>query len=84
MHATLSEILVLVGGTAGVGKFFLMLADSMPPPPENCGYFFRWFYDFIQKVASNGLKVGATRTATQPPAVTLASAPLSAPDPVKP
>lgn len=77
MHATLSEILVLVGGTAGIGKFFLMGADSMPPPPENCGYFFRWFYDFVQKVASNGLKVGASRTTAQPPTTTLATPPIA-------
>ena len=46
---------------AGAFKVFIMLADSMPPPPANCGYWTRWTYDFIQRAASNGEKVGRTQ-----------------------
>ena len=44
-----------------VGKAFIMLADSMPPPAANCGYWKRWAYDFMQRVASNSAKVGTTK-----------------------
>ena len=44
-----------------LGKSFIMLADSMPPPPANCGYWQRWIYDFMQRVASNSAKVGTTK-----------------------
>jgi hypothetical protein len=44
-----------------LGKLFIMAADSMPAPPENCSYFVRWFYDFVQRLASNSAKVGATK-----------------------
>ena len=44
--------------TASAFKLFIMLADSMPPPAVNCGYWTRWGYDFIQRAASNGEKVG--------------------------
>ncbi len=54
-----------VGMITGIAfKTFIILADSMPAPVEDCGYFTRWIYDAIQKAASNGLKVGATRPIT--------------------
>lgn len=43
------------------GKVLLDLADSMPPPPADCGYWRRWAYDFIQRVAANSGKVGGSR-----------------------
>jgi len=50
-----------VGLIVGIAyKVFCMAADAMPPPPENASYGWRWFYDFMQKVATNTAKVGAT------------------------
>jgi hypothetical protein len=44
------------------GKVFIMAAESMPAPPAGCGFWRRWLYDFIQRAASNGDKVGTSRT----------------------
>ena len=46
---------------AGTGKIFIEIADSMPQPDPNAGYFVRWFYGFMQKLASNGMKAEAAR-----------------------
>ena len=55
---------VHVGLIVGIaGKLFIILADSMPPPAANCGYWTRWAYDAIQRLASNSLRVGATSEA---------------------
>ena len=54
----------LIVGAAG--KLFIMLADTMPPPPEDCGYLRRWFHDFVQRAASNSNKVGESRPADKP------------------
>ena len=43
---------------AVVGKGFIMAAETMPPPPADCGYWRRWFYDFVQAAASNRDKIG--------------------------
>lgn len=48
--------------TAGVGKVFIEIADSMPDPGPEANYFIRWFYAFMQKLASNGMKAEASRT----------------------
>ena len=47
---------------AGAGKVFIEIADSMPDPGPNAGYFARWFYGLMQKLASNGAKAEAART----------------------
>ena len=47
-----------VMAVALLGKAFIMAADSMPPPPPACSYWLRWGYDFIQRAASNSLRVG--------------------------
>ena len=54
----------LVVGAAG--KLFIMLADTMPPPPEDCSYLRRWFHDFMQRAASNSSKVGESRPLDKP------------------
>lgn len=54
---------------AGAGKIFIEIADSMPQPDPGAGYFVRWFYGFMQKLASNGIKAEAVRTGTKPPPV---------------
>ena len=61
-----------------IGKAFIMLADSMPPPPANCSYKQRWAFDFLQRVASNSAKVGVSKGDTvrdtgTPPEVKLTS-----------
>jgi hypothetical protein len=48
--------------TAGVGKVFIEIADSMPDPGPEANYFIQWFYAFMQKLASNGMKAEASRT----------------------
>ena len=47
---------------AGTGKIFIEIADSMPMPDADAGYFTRWFYAFMQKLASNGMKAEAARS----------------------
>lgn len=47
---------------AGAGKVFIEVADSMPDPGPQANYFVRWFYAFMQKLASNGLKAEASRS----------------------
>ena len=46
---------------AGAGKVFIEIADAMPQPDSGAGYFVRWFYAFMQKLASNGMKAEAAR-----------------------
>lgn len=48
-------------GAAILGKLFITAADTMPPPPEDCGFWCRWFFDFVQRLSSNSAKVGGTR-----------------------
>lgn len=50
---------------AGAGKIFIEIADSMPAPAPNAGYFVRWLYGFMQKLASNGMKAEAIRTGAE-------------------
>ena len=50
----------LIIGAAG--KIFIEIADSMPQPPADAGYFSRWFYAFVQKLASNGANAEAIRS----------------------
>jgi hypothetical protein len=59
-------LFIAIGGTAGIVKIFLMLARSMPPPRESCGFLYRWFYDFFQLVAENQDRVGKVQDPTQP------------------
>lgn len=58
--------LVLSGLATGVlGKFALMAARTMPPPPASCGFWCRWFYDFVQNFAENQDKVGKSQDPTK-------------------
>lgn len=70
---------------AGVGKFFIEVADSMPPPAPDAGYFTRWFYGLMQKLASNGMKAEAARTniPLSPPTSPITSKPLENPATLK-
>ena len=68
----------LIVGAAG--KLFIMAADTMPPPPADCGYLRRWFHDLAQRVASNSAKVGETRPKDEP-INTTTRVPAPAPDP---
>lgn len=55
-----------IGGTTGAIKVFLMLARSMPPPKETCGFCYRWMYDFFQLLAENQDRVGKVQDPLQP------------------
>lgn len=54
--------IVAILSTAGTGKVFIEVADSMPDPGPTANYFVRWLYAFMQKLASNGPKAEASRT----------------------
>lgn len=54
-----TDVGLIVGGA---GKLFIEIADSMPAPDPGAGYFVRWFYGFMQKLASNGAKAEASRS----------------------
>jgi hypothetical protein len=56
------EIVLSALSTAGAGKVFIEVADSMPDPGPNANYFVRWFYAFMQKLASNSTKAEAARS----------------------
>ena len=60
-HITTDMVITFLS-TAGVGKVFIEFADSMPDPGPEANYFIRWFYAFMQKLASNGMKAEASRT----------------------
>lgn len=62
LHLDSGHIALLV---AVAGKVFIMAARTMPPPPAACGFWCRWFHDFIQAAASNPDKVGQTRIEVQ-------------------
>jgi len=62
----IQTLFVGIGGTAALGKLFLIVARSMPPLPANCGYFARWFYDAIQGLAENQDKVGKVQDPDKP------------------
>lgn len=59
-------MLLSAGGTAVVGKLALMAARTMPPPPESCGFWCRWFYDFVQAAGENSDKVGKSQAPGRP------------------
>lgn len=59
-------IILSVLGALGSGKLLLQLARTMPPPPASCGFWCRWFFDFIQQSAENQDKVGKTQALGQP------------------
>jgi len=40
--------------TAFAGKVFIDFADALPAPPPDAGYWTRFWYTFVQKLASNG------------------------------
>jgi hypothetical protein len=63
---SLHLLYLAVGGTAAVGKAFLMLARTMPPPPENCRFWCRWFHDFVQELAENQDKIGNSQDPAKP------------------
>jgi hypothetical protein len=44
--------------TAIAFKIFIMAAEALQPPSEDCSYWTGFAYDFIQRAASNGSKVG--------------------------
>lgn len=54
-----TDVGLIVGGA---GKIFIEVADSMPDPGPEAGYFTRWFYGLMQKLASNGAKAEAARS----------------------
>jgi hypothetical protein len=66
MMSDLHPIFIAMGGTAVLGKVFLMMARTMPPPPENCKFWCRWFHDFIQEMAENQDKVGKSQDPDKP------------------
>lgn len=37
-------------------RIFADAADALPPIPENSGYWKTFWYNFVQKLASNGAK----------------------------
>jgi hypothetical protein len=57
IHLDSAQVAMLV---TILGKGFIVFADSLEPPPENCGYWTRFLYNFIQRLASNSLKVSTT------------------------
>ena len=63
-HMDATSVALVVGF---LGKTFIVAADSMPPPPENCGFWTRWAYDFVQRYASNSAKVGESRHQAKQP-----------------
>ena len=54
-----TDVGLIVGGA---GKIFIEIADSMPDPGPKSGYFTRWAFGFLQKLASNGAKAEASRS----------------------
>lgn len=62
----LHTIVLAAVSTGMVGKVALMLARTMPPPPASCGFWCRWFYDFVQNFAENQDKVGKSQDPTKP------------------
>jgi hypothetical protein len=66
MMSDLHPIFIAMGGTAVLGKIFLMMARTMPPPPENCKFWCRWFHDFVQEMAENQDKVGKSQDPDKP------------------
>lgn len=70
-------ILLTFVGTGGVVKLGLMAIRSMPPPPATCGFWCRWFFDFVQLAAENQDKVGKTQAAGQPIGVEQPTATIS-------
>ena len=63
---TMHTVFLAAGGMAAVGKIFLMAARTMPPPPENCKFWCRWFHDFVQELAENQDKVGKSQDPDKP------------------
>lgn len=63
---TLHTLVLSVISTGAVGKIFLMMARTMPPPPENCKFWCRWFHDFVQEAAENQDKVGKSQDPAKP------------------
>lgn len=61
------SLIITGGGVAILGKFYLILVHSMPPPPANCGFWCRWGYDFMQSSAENLDKIGVARIKTDLP-----------------
>lgn len=52
--------------TGALGKAALMAARTMPPPSASCGFWCRWFYDFVQNFAENQDKVGKSQDPSKP------------------
>ena len=65
-HENWHVLWIAFGGTAMLGKLFLMLARTMPPPPEDCKFWCRWAYDFFQIAAENQDKAGKSQDPTKP------------------
>lgn len=59
-HIDPSTLLTIVS-TGSLAKILVMAARTMPPPPDKCGFWCRWAYDFIQQAGENSDKVGSTR-----------------------
>ena len=60
-HITTDMVITFLS-TAGVGKVFIEFADSMPDPGPNAKYMVRWFYAFVQTLASNSTKAEAAQS----------------------
>lgn len=63
---SLHLLFISMGGTAVIGKLFLMMARTMPPPPDDCKFWCRWFHDFVQEMADNQDKVGKSQDPAKP------------------
>lgn len=62
----LHAVILTAISTGAAAKFGMMLARTMPPPPQSCGFWRRWCYDFIQNAAENQDKSGKTQDPTKP------------------
>lgn len=71
-------LFLAVGGTTGILKLLSMLARSMPPPKEDCGFAYRWAYDFFQLTADNQDRMGKVQDPEQPVGVEKPQMSLSA------
>lgn len=48
--------------STGLGAKLISIAiRTMPPPPGTCGFWCRWFYDFLQQYGDNTDQIGSKR-----------------------
>lgn len=68
IQLTRTDIALIVGA---IGKIFIEIADAMPQPSPNANYFVKWFYGFMQRLASNGMKAERAESQSNPSQPTL-------------